>query len=415
MKRFLALLLVLVFGLTLFTACSSTKSTKDNNNTKNSNESSSDSNAISNVSTEDADTTTDTGNKLTGEIEKITDFSNGLAIVKIKGNNEKNYCINKKGNIVFETEALLFGERNYPGMTTLFQSGLIMISEFQIDNGFKTIYYTNGECAKAEDFGVSAFFPDALKDGYILTFTDGKSGAKDKIGILDLALNWIVEPSEALAKTLDITYITVTDELAPYYKDFVLYGYNGSIDVRNGNILSETYRTHGKKIAATFSENWYPGEKGYYAGNPYEKQLMLDTSKIGYEQPYGFCTVQLDGIDFIDGISPLAFSNNSSWIRFSLIDTTGNLLFDAIDFGENIAYIKASGNYVIVIGDHNKSSQSRTVKTFTLSGELVAEAQLPISGIELAEPLYSFEDEVLIAKDANYNILLYGVDLKPLF
>lgn len=422
-KKFLLIVLSILI-VCMFCACGEKQSAETDSKKVSSTNDVNKSESEENISGEDTDVDSnkkpseDNPNsiKLKGEIEHSTDFVNGKAFVKIKGDFEKNYCIDKNGIILFEIDPVIWNEESHNRVfVSGFYHGITLISDnFGM---YCMVCDENGKIVKAEELGVSAFYADPLKDGYILALVDGKSGEKDKIGFLNSSLEWVVEPSAEIERTLDVYGHGET--LCPYYYDYVLYGYGGGVDVRTGEICKETFRTFGKEHGSGFSENWYSESGDYYYGNTTWKKKMLDLEKDNFPAEYSSYSVSVDGASFVNGKAPVLFSLGSGYGYncFSLMDETGTLIWKkAVEVGFYIDYITINGNYILVVS--NGQSQIKA-KTYDLNGNLVGEIELSAN---TGTYEFSFSDEMvkitlygMVAYETRYTTNFYGVDFKPAF
>ncbi len=362
-----------------------------------------------------------TKKKINNEIEFGTDYTNGLAFVKVKGD-EKNYCIDKNGNIVFETSAIIFKMDDpahaYSAITTGFYNNITLISDlFQMN--YITICDKTGKLTTAEELGVTYFLDDAFKDGFIITVTKGQKSKDDKIGILNHNLEWVIEPSSSIVKSLGMEYgVNISTR---FYHDYILYGVSGSVDIRTGELSHESYRTKGKHIQASLVRYWSAKPDGYYNS---DGQLVVDIGNNSELMSIGFATVDIDGAEFVNGKAPIVFSNNTDFIRFSAIDTDGNMDFEPVDFGENIDYIKIDGNYILVVG--NQKNYNTTARIYDLSGKLISELEPTVI---LIGSNFNLQNEVvrvsfgIVPIDNNGNVIgdavrwvkYFGTNLQPLF
>lgn len=359
------------------------------------------------------------GNKIKGEIEFGTEYTNGLAFVKINGDN-KNYCIDKKGNIIFDLTNIIFNADDFQyvhsAVTTGFYNDITLISD-SLRTKYITICDKTGKLTTAEELGVSYFLEDAFTDGYIITVTEGEKMSDDKIGVLNHALEWVVEPSSDIVKSLGMDY--GVSHSTRFYYDYILYGIEGSVNIRTGELSQENFRTKGKNIKAAVSEHWTAKDDGYYDSNG---QLVIDITNSSELSSTGFPTVAIDGAKFVKGKSPIVFVNGRELHQFSLIDTEGNLQFQPVNFGENIDYIETDGNYILVVG--KQSNRKTTARLYDMNGNLMGELD---PSVILINSQVSLQDGVvrvsfgLSKVDSEGNIdsiswaRYFGTDMQPLF
>ena len=356
-------------------------------------------------------------NKIQGEIELGTDFTNGLAFVKVKGN-DKNYCIDKSGNILFELDSVVFKiEKDSvspkSAATTGFYNDIALITDLYQMN-YVAVCDKNGKLTTAEQLGVSYFLEDAIKDGYILAVVEGEKIRTDKIGVLNSKLEWIVEPSLEISKSIGMN--SMASHATRFYYNFVLYGIDGSFNVTNGKLSADSFRTKGKEILATSVEFWSPSESGYQNRNG---DVVIDIYGNPNLTMHGGVSVKIDGAKFVNGKAPIVFSDNTDWTRFSLVDIEGDLLFEPVSFGENIDYIQTDGDNILVVGE--QTNHGTTARMYDLQGELVGELDPAVilinSGCNLQNGVVRISYGV-ISTDGSKRVQwvkYFNTELKPLF
>ena len=365
----------------------------------------------------DSNTTVDSGNKLKGELEFGTNYTNGFAFVKVKGS-DKNYCIDKEGSIVFETDNVIFATETKSAVTTGFYNDIVLISDLYRMN-YNTICDITGKITTAEELGSTYFLDDAFKDGYIIAVVEGQKSKDDKIGVLNSDLEWVVEPSADIVESLGMEYGVRSS--TKFYNDYILYGVDGSIDIRTGEFFQDSYRTKGKYVQASLTDYWSAKYDGYYSS---DGQLALDVSNDQELLFYGNATVDVDGAEFINGRSPIVFSNNAEWQHFSVIDQNGELQFQPVDFGENIDYIKIDGDYIFVVGDQN--NRNTTARIYDINGKLFGELDPTVilinsqfnmqdGVVRVAFQLYKMDNDGNIAEDSIKWVKYFDANAKPLF
>ncbi len=285
--------------------------------------------------------------KLEEEIEQSTEFSDGYAIVK-PAKKEKNYIINKQGEVLAVIPAIVLNGDTENGVkASEFKDGKVLISDGSA-KVFLTICDIEGNFYKAEDFSVTAFYPDAIADGYILTATTVK-GEKAKIGVLGTDLEWVIDPSEELAEKIGFTKVAGAQKFANFYKNHIVYGKTASFDVRNGDILSATYSANGKNEKAKLSENWEIRGGVYYYKDG-EKEIPKANLYKLRDLEYPYCTLQVKGARFMGGKAPVVMGDHNSQTKFSMINESGEMVFEPIDFGEHIKAILHDGKFILVFG-----------------------------------------------------------------
>lgn len=331
MKKFLAVFLALILTLSLC-ACGGGR-TDDSDSGKDG--------SISDdqkLSSSNDKTVLKPRKKLDEQISSGTCFSEGFALVKTKS--DKIYCIDEKGEIVFEADSTLlptsFGYRN-----EYFINGLICFPS--------AIYDTKGNLTIPEDLGVDVFHSAPMPAGYILAgkLTESYSSTKYEIGILDLDLKWVVKPTEDIFEDLEEPYDRMENNLSisTHNKYFDHYLYFNSlekiIDLKSGEVVD--IEDFDKELP---SAAWYYSSSGFR--NPVTKDKEIDLSDYD----------NLSGVgNFVNGKAPITFYNyDTESAYFTFIDEKGKFLFEPIKFvGSDLRieapasfFCKFDGDYLLI-------------------------------------------------------------------
>lgn len=351
--------------------------------------------------------------KLKGTIEKSTTFSNGYAIVKLKEEDEQNYWINKKGEVLAVLPDIVFvKDQTYAAKTSQIAGGFVLVSEADMQP-YTLLCDIEGNVYKAEDFGVTAFHPDALADGYILTST-AEEGEAAKVGVVDSDMMWVLRPSEEYAKIVGSIDLKGGKNLSAYYKDHLVYGKTGSFNVKNGDLVSKTLDDAANdKLKDSNYWEFSNGGYGVQKGDKFVTRVNLYKLR---DADYTFMTLKVDGAKFVDGRAPLAIGNHQEQDMFTLITETGEMAFKPVKFGGPINKIIINSGYVLVVGEKGDAT---ILKTYDMKGKSVATfdgSKLNISA------RISFEDGVIKIEDNNLDVLgiksdtyLFNPDFTELF
>ncbi len=350
------------------------------------------------------------GEKLQGKIEYATAFSEGKAFVKVV-DDDKNYCINKKGQIIFELGGIVFvSNSSFGAKVHGFHNGITLISDIY-GMGYTTVCDKNGKITTATDMGVGMFYPDAVKDGYIITFTE----LSGQLGVLNRKLEWVVKPSRELATALGIKEDNGARNLAMYYKDNILYTQTGCLDITTGDIISGNFESIGIAKHSKDSANWNTEDYGFSYNDGKKTYKMVDVSNIGYTE-YGYCTTKIEGGGFVDGKAPVVFGDTDKWTHFSVIDEKGKAQFMPVRFGGYISQIYISDGKILVIGNNGEKA---TLKTYDIKGKKLGELKnIP----EDLNTTYYFSDSMIIVKQSGLTgtgvektAEIYDINLKLIF
>ncbi len=344
MKRILSLILVITVVLSL-SACGGGKAT-------------------SNISSNsDESIIKHTGKKIDGEIIAASSFSEGLAFVELSNEKGKTYCIDKKGNIVFELDIDLSVNGS---INATFINGLAYVNE-----GFCDI---TGKVTKPADIGATSFYyVSTLKAGYILAeiVTSDYSNTNKKLGVLNTKFEWTVEPNENLYNEFADEYGYSQISSALNTSDYAvgdLY-YNTTLEkalnLKTGEVIKEK-----EKIGTTSSSVWVlgsnatqytgyylPGESSYLS----EDRLILDLTKNG---------VVCSASSFVNGKAAIVYRNvNANKYYVTMIDETGKHFFEPIE--TKYSYVETDGKYILV--SDTKMGSADYAEVFNDKGEKMGE------------------------------------------
>lgn len=350
------------------------------------------------------------GEKLQGKIEYATAFSEGKAFVKVLGD-DKNYCINKKGQIIFELGGMIFiSNSSFGAKVNGFYKGITLISDIY-GMAYTTICDKNGKITTATDMGVGTFYPDAAKDGYIITFTE----ISGQLGVLNHKLEWVVKPSRELAVALGIKEDNGARNLALYYKDNILYTQTGCVDITTGDVISGNFESKGIAKHSKDSKNWNTEDYGFSYNDGQKNYKMVDVSNIGYTD-CGYCTTKIEGGGFVDGKAPVVFGDIDKWTHFSVIDEKGKAQFVPVNFGNYISRIYIADGKILVIG---KSGGKAILKTYDMKGNKIGELKNVTEDLNTA---YYFNDSMVVVKQSGLTgkgvektAAIYDINLKSIF
>ncbi len=302
-----------------------------------------------------------TGKKIDGEIIAASNFSEGLAFVELSKEKGKTYCIDKKGNIVFELgiDLSINGD-----IYATFINGLAYINEGFCD--------TTGKVIKPADVGATNFYyVSTLRAGYILAevVTSDYSDTNKKLGVLNTKFEWVVEPSENLYNEFadEYGYSQIGSALnTPDYTVGDLY-YNDSLEkalnLKTGEVMKDK-----EKLGTANSSSWVlgsnsiqytgyylPGESSYLS----DDRLILDLTKNG-----AVCSAT----SFVNGKAAIVYHNaNANKYYVTMIDEAGRHLFEPKE--TKYSSVETDGKYMLVSdtkmgsGDHAEVFNDKGEKT----------------------------------------------------
>ncbi len=336
--------------------------------------------------------------KISGNITGTSLFSEGLAFVCTNGNREKAYCIDTKGNIIFEVDAKMTPLLGVEDTQYQFKNGYVIIDG--------KIYDKKGNITTPEDVGVTNFYDIGFKDGYILADIVSLSydGSNKKLGVMDMTFKWIVEPSEdiysAVKESVESLKYTVLDNF--YTNDHVYFANNDCfLNLKTGNIVNElTFEAP--------SSTWYKSDERKMFFD-YNDKPMLDVNKHS--------NIILSS-HFVNGKMPVAFKNiEEQKFFFTLIDEKGDILFEPI-YSENLGYMnffEFDGEYIIVNAALGTPEPIQFI-CYNMEGEIVGE----FNTSSLTGPNYDcgINDGIICVSSGSmpdYTCHFYNTDFTPLF
>lgn len=302
-----------------------------------------------------------TGKKIDGEILSASLFSEGLAFVELSEEKGKTYCIDKKGNIVFELDIDL---SIYGVINATFINGLAYVKEGFCD--------TTGKVTRPADVGATKFYyVPTLSVGYILAevVTSDYSNTNKKLGVLNTKFEWTVEPSENLYNEFadEYGYSQINSALnTPDYAVGDLY-YNDSLgkalNLKTGEVIKDKEKlgTPNSSLWVLGSDNiqytgyYLPGESSYLSND----RLILDLTKNGK-----VCSAT----SFVNGKAAIVYHNaNANKYYVTMIDEAGKHLFEPVE--TKYSSVETDGKYILVSdtkmgsGDHAEVFNDKGEKT----------------------------------------------------
>lgn len=324
--------------------------------------------------------------KLEGKITGASDFNDGYALVCVNGNENTTYCIDKKGNIIFQIG------KDFSVSGKIYQ---------KIENGHlsttKGIYDMTGKLTRPEDVGASQFYDVAFSGGYILVakVTADYSSTKKEIGVMNFAYEWVVEPSEEIYTAIekDLSHLTAMNHQSYYYEGYIYFAYSDCyLNVTTGEIL-ETIGQNAPSAEWTYSSK---GKFGDIKGNVMLDLTVHDNIKLIY------------GTKFVNGKAPVMFHNAEArmWF-FTLVDEQGNFQFEPVQIPDmpTVGKVCFDGEYLL-FADHYLSENH--VQCYNAQGEQLG----------VYKDSYGFSSDLLdgvICIEGRNQCYYYNPDFTPLF
>lgn len=338
----------------------------------------------------------DTGKKLTGEFSHSSNFSHGLALVRIEGDENKTYCINKKGNIVFEINE----KASYlnPLLTPITFNGSYMLFRGKL-------YDTKGNVTTPEDVSVTKFYGIALEGGYILAenVVADFSSTKKELCVFDEEFNLIIQPSEELYTTVEEALDSVDSILSSsyYYNDYVYFSISDNscfLNLKTGEITYEAPFEIPSSQWTTYDSCYM--EKNDPSDPNNNENIRLDLRE--YDNIYELG-------EFKNGKAIIKFYNQDiDACFFTLIDEQGNFQFEPVQ-APTRSTIKYDGLDAIIV------EYGQNVKSYNSKGEFLGEWE---NDNMYKSYYFNVSDGVIIIYGGNTSTdeaFFYNTNFTPLF
>lgn len=327
--------------------------------------------------------------KISGTINWTAGYSDGKAIVKVNndGVNYTMYCIDKKGNILFELNKVMSVGEDYR-----FVNGM-----FELDGA---ICDEKGKFTYPNDVGATKFCKCLFESGYIIAEANEYtySATVNKMGIMNTKFEWVIGPSEDLYDEMSCI-MNYNSKPAIYYDNVILFGdgYKKYIDLNT------------KKVGNTEELSLQIPSSMWVRGMDSGEYVEEITRKTVLELPYDNIYTTTD---FINGKSAVEFYNDDAHkYYFSLVDESGKLLFEPNEVEGYVESITFDEKNIVVCSKQAMGSTKGKILIYDLQGKLLHEKE--IDGYSL-----SSEGVICIGEKVeaySYSYSFYDMNLEPLF
>lgn len=340
------------------------------------------------------------GEKIKGTITRGLVFSEGLAFVCLDGNNEKVYCINKEGYIVFEAE-----ERLFMYDRAKFMNGIALV------NG--NIYDTTGKCITPESVGATKFYRVALEGGYILAtkITADYSSSKKELGVLNKEFKWILEPNEELYKALEdqLHHLEAVNSNSFYFNDYICFQDEKSIPAPSNVAKYLNINTGELTETASFEIPSYGLFFGGFTYKDYQDNIIIDLSKHNNIE---YVRDNHDDGNFKDNKAPVFFNNKDAGrYYFTFINEKGEFLFEPKEI-KNMTTVESfcfDGEYLLIVD----SLSAKHIQCYNIKGELLGELKTETLGRNRSYSCYINNGVIYV--ESSYKGYYFSTDFKELF
>lgn len=292
-----------------------------------------------------------TGKKIKGEITAASSFSEGLAFVCVDNNQEKTYCINKDGYIVFELDENISinGE-----ICDKFANGFAVLNSHSTNENI--LCDTKGNTKTPEDIGVTNFCELGLEGGYLIVekITSDYSSSKKEMGVMNTNFEWIVDLSESIYNEIGGIETLPLYNSSFFYNDICYFDYSKKyLNLKTGEVSDSVTFELPSNLWQSYTDCKY---------RDYNENTVLDLSNVDNLTSVG---------EFVKGKAPVKFYNEQSGTYFfTLINETGEFLFEPIE-SDKIAKFSFDGEYIVTIDDI--MSSNKNFKCYDTNGILLGQ------------------------------------------
>lgn len=328
-------------------------------------------------------------------------YSEGLALVRLDGNRDTTYCINKQGEIIFTLDGFYSGT---------FLNGLAFVK-----NGYGDILIcdTTGNLTNCEDLGITSFVAYSSYYGYywfgdyivVQISSSTYTGPIEKIGIMNSKLEYVVQPSESLYEVFQ-KYINS----GFVYENYLIKA-SGTNWV-NSSILDLSTGTEVQDVQTIINSISSPYESDFWDTARYDyKYIHIKTGETVLDLEE-YDTISSIG-DFQNGTAPIIFeatSNAGTKEYFTLIKENGTFCFEPIELPSTRYFVKTDGDKYLLYNKKNDWNMIETTLVMFDQSGMICQLPLEDSGTRYID----FADSVIHVKSDD-NIIFYDLDLTPLF
>ena len=299
--------------------------------------------------------------KISGNFIEATTFSEGRALVCVEGTENKTYCIDKNGYIIFEVNENVLST-NSDSTKNIFTNGIALIG--------KNIYDIDGNVTTPESKDVTTFYSEAFCDKYIIVekITSDYKNSKKEMGIMNADFSWAVNLSEKFyangsyaykdghielgkgsGKYLNIESGSIVDSFIPSKSAVInLSRHVNAIyktDIRDGKAAIVFYNPSVSKCYFTISDI-----DGNYAFDPVEVEGITSKDNIKAEYDGNYVVISEYTETFV--LTKLGYITNH---KANIYDKTGKLTgqFDTND-SKQASYDWTLNDGVIIVSQDDK-------------------------------------------------------------
>ncbi len=408
------ILVIICTFLTLFVlvACKESEDANNNNIDSNDNSNNSSNNNESNSNNNENDNNDSNGSNTVNKIDSNSiiqvydNYSEGLVFVKVKGDNQKLYCINKSGEIVFSIVA---------SYATSFSNGLSYTSAGICDK--------TGKITTAEDLGGQEILKYDFAADFILVSRSTTSylGTVSELATFNTKFEKIVEFSADFYESyIDFKHRPLIDGYIPHYdyEDKYLNLYTGQWEEGKASLYSKVKVERQSDLWER--EGYWGSIGGFYIYNKLdsllgkERQPILDLSQ---NEKYA----NIDKIGYFrNGIAPVIFeveNGNSELVYYyTIMNEEGDYLFEPVQIGGLVLDFSFENGYFVcntAVGGNFFTTKNRSLEVYDTTGRQIAKKEYSVSAIGKDSSAVIFDEVIVLKNESTY--YLYNTELTPLF
>ena len=228
------------------------------------------------------------------------------------------------------------------------------------------------------------------------------------LGVMNTNFEWVVEPTEQMYHDFSNEYGSVALSEAINSYDYYYNGYVYSYDLKKClNVTTGEVVAYEDAGFTHPSFTWQQWTDGTY--RDYEENVRLDLS--AYENINVYVST-----GFTNGKALIVFYNNQArTYYFTIVNESGEFLFDPVGVEGKIGKIVTDGNTVLISSE--SYGTELLLKTYDMEGNLIAEFDTDSLGVYCSFSVSIGDGVVVIEGSYSYSnyVWYYTTEFEPLF